>query len=249
LRSQSLCAVAQDVLLQSVLVSPRRRLAGGSDASDATRSFAREVGHELSRPLTTLWNRIEVMLAELRSGEPPADILGDLETLCRQAAQMAATVKGLLCISGQPVLELHPVDLNVLVQDTLSSAIPRLARRQVDVKCHLDRTVAPVLGDGNALGYALTVLIDTAAETVNTVHVTTRGSANGDVRVSIGTDRESPVVRDITPEDPVRLGLAAAIVRGLGGRIEQRGGNPSRTFVISLRGAGIHRPADAVSVH
>ena len=190
------------------------------------------------RPLTTLWNRIEVMLAEMQSDQPPADILADLETLRRHAVQMAATVKGLICIGGEDVFELRPVNVNAVVEETLSPIVPRLARRQIDVKCLLDRAGPQALGDGDALRYVVTVLVETAAETTTRVDITTEGAADGNVQVTIGTRRESPAVRSVSPDDRVRLELADAIVRSLGGRIERRVGNPATAVVLSLRGAG-----------
>jgi nitrogen-specific signal transduction histidine kinase len=236
-RSRALCAAARDVLHQRVAISPRRQLAGGSGATDETRSFAREVGRELGRPLTTLWNRIEVMLAEMQGAQPPADLLSDLETLRRHAAQMVAIVKGLICLGGERVFELRPVNVNAVVEQTLSPIVPRLAGRQIDIRWALDQTVPQALGDGDALGYALTVLVETAAAPKARLDITTNGAADGGGQVTIGTRRESQAVPGVNPDALVRLELVDAIVRSLGGRLERRVGNPVATVVLSLRGA------------
>jgi hypothetical protein len=236
-RSDALCAAARDVLHQRVAIRARRRLAGGSGGSDETRSFAREVGRELGGPLTTLWNRIEVMLAEMQSDQPPADILGDLETLRRHAARIAAIVRGLICIGGEHAFELRPVNVNAVVEETLSPITRRLAGRQIDVTCLLDRNVPQALGDGDALRYILTVLVEAAAEPNAKLDITTQGGADGDVQFSIETRRESRAVRGASPAGLVRLELADAIVRSLGGRIERRVGNPATAVILSLRRA------------
>jgi signal transduction histidine kinase len=237
-RSRVLCAAARDVLHRSVAIRPGRRLAGGSGASDEQRVFARDVGRELGRPLTTLWNRIEVMLAEMQSDQPPADILSDLETLRRHAAQMAAIVNGLICMGGEHVFELRQVNVNAVVEETLAPIIPRLARHQIDVNCLLDHTVAQALGDGEALRYALTVLVESAAEAVTRIDVTTGGAGNGDVQITIRTHGESQAGPAVNPNARVRLELVDAIVRSFGGRIERRVGNPGMAVVLSLRGRG-----------
>jgi hypothetical protein len=239
LRSHRLRGLARDLLLQSVLIRPRRCLAGGSDApSEALRSFARDVGRELTPSLTTLWNRIEVMLAEVRSDVPPSDLVGDLETLRRHAARMAAIVNGLFCISGEHTFAAQPIDPNGLVEDSLSTAVSQRVRSRIAVALNLDRTIPAVLADSDALRFALTALIEAAAETARTVDVTTRRAGDDEVLISIGNGPDGHGVRSLALQDALRLELADAIVRNLGGRVERRDGNPSTTFVISLRAAG-----------
>ena len=213
--------------------------AGGSDApNEALRAFARDVGRELTPPLMTLWNRIEVMLAEVRSDQPPSDFVGDLETLHRHAVRMVATVWGLLCIAGEPTFEVRPVDVNALIEDQLSRVSSRLVGRQIEVKSSLDRTIPPVLADTEALRFALATLIEPTAETSATVDVTTCRARDGEVQISIRDGREAHAIRGTALGGSLRLELADAIVRSLGGRIERRAGNPSATFVLSLRAAG-----------
>jgi hypothetical protein len=70
------------------------------------------------------------------------------------------------------------------------------------------------------------------------VDVTT-SRADGDVRINIGSGPKTPgPLRGITLQDPLPVALADAIVRGLGGTVEQRIGNPGSTFAILLRATG-----------
>jgi signal transduction histidine kinase len=199
-------------------------------------AFARDVAQELTPSLMALWNRIEVMLAEARSDGLPADSLDDLEMLRHHAVRMVAIVKGLLCVSGEPVFGVGPVDLNTIVEDSLSPIVPRLARRQVEIEPLLDPTIPPVLADAEALRYALTSLVETAAETMTTVHVTTQRVGEDGARIHVGTSRLTQAERNIIPQqDGLRVLLADAIVRSLGGTVQRRGGNPAVTYAISLR--------------
>jgi signal transduction histidine kinase len=207
-----------------------------SDTPDL-KTFARDVARELTPPLTALWSRIEVMLAEMSSDRPPASTPDDLEMLRRHAVRMVGTVRGLLCLSGEPVLEVRPVDLNAIVEDSLSPIASQRARRQVEIESFLDGAVTPVLADGEALRYVLTSLIETAADTMTTVQVMTQRVGEDGVRVHIGTSRQTQAERDITPDDGLRVVLAEAIVRSLDGTLTRRDGNPVATYVISLRRA------------
>jgi hypothetical protein len=56
--------------------------------------------------------------------------------------------------------------------------------------------------------------------------------------MSVGRGRQVRAIGGIAAGDPLRLWLADAIVRSFGGRIEQWGGNPNVTFVMSLRATG-----------
>lgn len=206
--------------------------------NEGLRSFARDVGRELTPPLMTLWNRIEVMLAEARSDQPPSDFVGDLETLHRHAVRMAATVWGLLCMAGEHTFEVRPVDVNALVEDSLSTVSSRLVGRQIEVTPSLDRAIPPVLADTEALRFALVTLIEPTAETSATVDVRTCRAGDGEVQISIMVGRKAQAIRGTALGDSLRLALADAIVRSLGGRLERRGGNPSTTYVLSLRAAG-----------
>jgi signal transduction histidine kinase len=201
-------------------------------------AFARDIAQELTPPLMALWSRIEVMQAEMAGDGPPASIPDDLEMLRRQAVRMVATVKGLLCIGGGPVFKVRPIDLNAIVEESLSPVIPRLAHRQVEIHSRLDQTLPPVLADGEALSYVLTSLVETAAEMMTTVHVTTQREGEDGARISVGTSRPTLTGRDVGPHDGYRVLLAEAIVNNLGGALQRERGNPAVTYVVSLLVAG-----------
>lgn len=201
-------------------------------------AFARDLARELTPPLMALWSRIEVMLAELGSDGPLANTLDDLEMLRRQAVRIVAIVKGLLCISGEPAFEVRPIDLNAIVEESLSPIIPRLARRQVEIEPLFDRTIPPVLADAEALRYALTNLVESAAETMTMIQVTTHRVREDGARVTVGTNRLTQAEREISPDDGLGVVLADAMVRNLGGTLHRRGGNPVVTYAVSLRVAG-----------
>jgi signal transduction histidine kinase len=201
-------------------------------------AFARDIAQELTPPLMALWSRIEVMQAEMASDGPPASTPHDLEMLRRQAVRMVATVKGLLCLSGGPVFKVRPIDLNTIIEESLSPVIPRLAQRQVEVHSRLDRTLPLVLADGEALGYVLTSLVETAAETMTTVHVTTGREGEDGARISVGTSSPTLTERHVGFHDGCRVLLAEAIVNNLGGALQREGGNPSVTYAVSLLVAG-----------
>lgn len=224
---------------RDMVSSAHRRLAGGSDAvEDARGPFAREVARELTSSLSSLWLRVEVMLAELSSGQSPTDIMGDLSVLSRLAGQMAAIVKGLTCFDPASSLDVTPVDLNAFLAEALSPVIPRLARRGIAVRPNRGRTALPILADAEALRYVVTSLVETVAETSATVDVSVRSGENGDVLLHVGNARGTGAGRAITSRDALKLVLADAIVRNADGTLERHIGNPATTFTVSFRAAG-----------
>jgi C4-dicarboxylate-specific signal transduction histidine kinase len=230
-------AAARDTLIESSTWS-RRRLAGGSDHRDeASPSFARSVAQELTPALATLRFRLDVMLDEIRGDEPLADFIGDLETLRRRVEQMTVVVRALTALDSEPSFDLHPVDLNGIVEDVLLSVTPRLAGRVV-IRRNLDRNIPAVLADTEALRYALTSFVETVAECSPTLDITTRREVSGHVRVDVGVSPKRMPVRELMLQaDPLRLVLAQSIVRSLGGTLEQRIANSGRAFSLTLRAA------------
>lgn len=205
--------------------------------ADAPASLALAIARELTPALTTLRIRLEAMLDEIQGGEPQADLAGDLETLRRRVVQMTAIVKALTALGGESEFEPQPIDLNGIVEDVLLSVIPQGAGGG-GVRSNLDRSIPAVLGDTEALRYALTSFIATVAERSSTVDIRTRRETDGMVRLDIGTSQTPGTVREITLEDSLlRLVLAQALVRSLGGIVDQRIGNPSATFTVTLRAA------------
>lgn len=228
---------ARDTLIESSTCS-RRRLAGGSDyPDDASPSLARSIAHELTPALATLRFRLDAMLDESRGDEPLADLRGDLETLRRRVEQMTVIVRALTALDGESAFDLHPIDLNGIVEDVLSSVTPRLAGRAV-IRRNLDRGLPAVLADPEALRYALATLMETVADCSPTLDIATRRETSGDVRIDVGASHKSWIVRELTLQaDPLPVVLAHSIVRGLGGTLEQRIANPGRTFTATLRAA------------
>ena len=213
----------------------RRWLAGGSGAVDEPLStFARDVARELTPALSNVWLRVEVMLAEFGSGQPPTDLLSDLSVLSRLAGQLAAIVKGLSCFGAAPSLDVGPVDLSALLPEALAPVIPRLARRGVAVRPSRGRVAMPVLADAEALRYAVTSLVEIVAETSTTVEVTLRSGENGDVRLDVGNAHRPGAMRPITSRDALKVLLADAIVRNFDGTLERQIGNPGTTFSLSF---------------
>ena len=217
----------------------RLRVAGGSGpVDDVHASFARDIARELTPPLSSLWLRIEVMLAELGSGQPPTDVLNDLSVLGRLAGQLAAIVKGLSCLAPDSRLDVRSVDLDAFLVEAISPLIPRLARRGVVVRPDRGPAGLRILADVEALRYVVTSLVETVAETSPIVDVTARSAENGDICLDVGGGRKPEALYAITSRDAARLVIADAIVRNLGGSVEQHIGNPCTTFTITLRAVG-----------
>ncbi len=107
-------------------------------------------------------------------------------------------------------------DLRNPPPDALSPIVPRLAQRQVEIEPRLDRTIPTVLADPESLRYVVASFVETAAETMTTVQVTTQRMGEDGARINIGTSRQTLAERTISPEDGLRAVLAEAVVRNFG---------------------------------
>jgi hypothetical protein len=237
-----IATAARAAQVERYVSGARRRVAGGSGAvDDVLPPFARAAAQEITPVLSTLWLRVETMLAEYRDGEPPADIVGELSVLSRLAGQMVGIVKGLAAFGAGASLEVGPVDLNAFLAEALPPVISRVTRNGVTLRPNHGRAVGPILADVEALRYVLTSLVETVAETTTTVDITIRSGDNGGVQLDVGNAQRPGALRAVTSRDALRLVLADAIMRNFNGTLERHVGNPVTTFTLSFPAAGQNR--------
>lgn len=133
------------------------------------------VAHDFNNLLTTILASTEILLDESTEGTESHD---DLLTI-RQAAARAAGLTGqLLAFSRQQVLAPRPIDLDVLVSETLRM-FERLAEGAIRVELRSSASLPGVLGDPNQLTQVILNLALNARDAMplgGTLLLTVRGT-------------------------------------------------------------------------
>jgi len=105
--------------------------------------LAAGVAHEVNTPLAGISAYVQMLQRKLPDTDPRGAILEKIE---KQTFRASRIVNSLLNFSRQETGEFRHVDLNNVVDETLSLAEIQLRKRQIEVKTELDENV-PVLGD------------------------------------------------------------------------------------------------------
>jgi signal transduction histidine kinase len=117
------------------------------------------IAHELNNPIGIISSRIELMLQDATAEPLPSQVAEDLQVLYRNIQRVTQIARGLLAFARQAPDETVPVDINGVIDETLLLLGKPLVKDGVQVRVTLDRALAPVLGNGNALQQVLTNLL------------------------------------------------------------------------------------------
>lgn len=200
-----------------------------------------------------------------------------LDVLERNARRLAQLIEDLLAassiIAGRLTIERRPVDVAAVLQEALSTVLPEVLAKRLDVNTALAPGIGPVMGDGVQLGRALAHILANAVKFTpagGRVTVTLEPGGDGQACTAV-TDGGPGIAPDTLPHlfdlfrhvdgAPTRrhagLGLGLALARHLveahGGTVEAREARPGTTFFIELPGgardarlpAGAPGPRDA----
>lgn len=232
---------SHEQLLRAAKLASVGQLAGG-------------MAHEINNPAGIILARADYLCAVAQE-EGLADRLGeDLQAIRRQACRVSAIVRDLLAFSRCTVLDLRPVDLDWLVQQTVSLLSPRLHRD--GIRLLVARPPCPVVvrGDADRLEQVLVNFVNNAADAVAQGGTIQLETGEEDIeRQTVAFVRIRDTGCGIPPENLKRvfdpffttkkpgqgtgLGLSVSygIVRDHGGSIEVKSEvNSGSTFIIRL---------------
>jgi PAS domain S-box-containing protein len=233
--------------------------------------FLATLSHELRTPLTAVLG----WLSLLRSGKlDEATREQALATIERNANAQAQLIEDILDVSriitGQLRVDVRPLDLSAVIDDTIASVRPAAEAKQIQIETKIDRRASLAWGDAGRLQQIIWNLLSNAVKfTPRDGRITVRLERDASHTSIVISDTGQGIGPDFLPYvfDRFRqadstttrthsgLGLGLAIVRHLiemhGGhvRAESDGVGRGATFILELpiRAVGFEAEADVLA--
>jgi len=134
-----------------------------SDRLASVGLLAAGVAHEVNTPLAGISSYVQMLQRKLPDSDPRRPILEKIE---KQTFRASSIVNNLLNFSRQQTSEMRPVDINVVVSETLTLAELPLSKRRVRVETTLDAALPSVWGDAGKLQQVLMNLVLNARDSM-----------------------------------------------------------------------------------
>ncbi|MGE5198024.1 MAG: sensor histidine kinase, partial [Rhodospirillaceae bacterium] len=132
-----------------------------SEKMVAIGKLAAGVAHEINNPLTGVLTNSSLMLEDLAEDHPWRE---DIQTIVNETLRCRKIVKGLLDFSRQTKPQRTLLDLNQVVEDTLSLVRNQTVFRNIKIVCALDPHLPTVLADADQMRQVVLNIVLNAAE-------------------------------------------------------------------------------------
>jgi len=235
--SQKLSKAEEEVLRSEKLASLGRMAAG--------------IAHDLGNPVSALTGYLDILIKGTRSQEKEREML---QRSYGEVQRMDRIIKGLLDFSRPRDARLEDVDVNSVVQDTLSILTPQKVLDGIEVKMELKDGLPPARANTSLLTQVVLNMILNSADAMpseGTLTLST-GAKNGSLEIvisdtGVGIRKEDiPRIFDpfFTTKEPGKgsglgLSICQRIIDSFGGRIlVESEWKKGTTFTIVLLPSG-----------
>ena len=168
-------------------VTQRERMAEQMSQTEKLTSLgllAAGVAHEVNTPLAVISNYIQMLAKQMPDGDPRQSII---EKIVKQTFRASEIVNNLLNFSRTGAAEVADIDVNRVVEETLSLVSHPLKTSQIQVVRHLGETLPAVRGSANKLQQVFLNLFLNARDAMpggGLLEVRT-GTHNGSVEIEV----------------------------------------------------------------
>ena len=126
------------------------------------------VVHEINNPLTGILNFVKLMQTMIDGGDLSKDDLEEMRNYLSmvhdETTRVSRTLSNLVAFSHKSKPKLQPVNINVVIVETISLIGNQMRLQNIAVKHHLDKDLHLVLGDKGQLKQVLVNLVLNAQE-------------------------------------------------------------------------------------
>jgi signal transduction histidine kinase len=147
------------------------------------------IAHEVKNPLNAMVIHLELLREKLERVAPESrDALPQLEILTSEIQRLDRVVQTFLDFTKPPRMQLRPLDVNQLLEETLALAEPEAQSRAADVERSFSPGLPSIAGDADLLKQAfLNVIINglQAMSQGGTLRVATSNASDRYVEISI----------------------------------------------------------------
>ncbi len=139
------------------------------------------IAHEINNPVGIIANRAECMMMEAKEKGIEGECADDLKVINSHAGRIADITRSLLAFARQAPVDMAPVDINSVVEDTLFLVEKQFAKEGITVARELSDKSPKVRGNENRLQHVLLNILNNARDAMpegGTVTVSTENSDN-----------------------------------------------------------------------
>lgn len=238
---------------QRAEIESRKNLALAADASrrETMAALTNSISHELGQPLGSMVSNAQALQIMINANQATPATVGDILSEIRaQGLQATAIVERHRAMLGTRPLERTPIDLRLVINQSLALVAHDLRTRQVTVNSELSYAPCIVIGDQVLLQQVMVNLLMNAMDAMDATpparrQLTIRTDVRpADIEVSVrdnGTGLPAdgglftPFVTTKSHGLGIGLTIARTIVTAYGGTIEARNNpNGGATFTVTL---------------
>ena len=191
--------------------------------------------HEINNPLGIILSKSDIMLYTAKEKKLSAELVRDLEMIHRHGARIAEIIRGLLAFARRTSFDLTRIDLNRVIDETVSLFEKSLSSHQIRIERQLDRDLPHIVGSPIHLQQVFLSLLNNARDampqggTITLRSYRNRGHLVAEVQdtgIGIADKIRRRIfdpfftTKDVGKGSGLGLSVSYGIVKGHGGDIE-----------------------------